>query len=113
LKAPVYTADKSWKKVRSGAGENDLSPDYVDARADLDLLPGLLRRIYRRLQGKPKRQTSAVTQGQAKRAGLRDQIARKPGVLRGKRNGFTDGAQCCFPCIVRAEAPADKFAVDF
>jgi hypothetical protein len=43
-------------------GQNELSPDDVDARADLHLLPGLVRRIYRRLQGKPKRQTSPVTQ---------------------------------------------------
>jgi len=31
----------------------------------------------------------------------------------GKRNDLPDGAQCRFPRIVRAEAPADKFAVHF
>src|SRR5260370_2688546 len=93
--------------------QNDLSPDNGDARADLPLFPGLVRRIYRRFQGKPERQTSPVTQRQAKWAGLRDQIAHKPGVLRGEGNGFMNGAQCRFPGIVRAEAPADKLALNF
>src|SRR5260370_36430402 len=93
--------------------QNDLSPDNVDARADLHLFPGLVRRIYRRFQGKPERQTSPVTQRQAKWAGLRDQIAHKPGVLPGERNRSMHWPHCRSPPTVRAEAPADKLALNF
>jgi len=44
---------------------------------------------------------------------LSNQIAHKFGVLRGKRNGLPDRAQCCFPRIVKAKVPGDKFAVHF
>jgi hypothetical protein len=44
----------------------------VDARAGFQLLPRLVGRIYWSLQSKTERQTSPVTQRQAKRAALRD-----------------------------------------
>lgn len=84
----------------------------MDAGADSYLVPGPVGCIYGSFQSEAERKTSAVSERQAKRARFCNQIARQPGVLRGKGHSFTDRAERGFPGIVGREAPADEFAVD-
>ena len=55
-----------WKKTESlswfALWAQSLSPDEMDANIDSQLLPRFIRRIYRRLQSEPQRQTGAVPQ---------------------------------------------------
>lgn len=93
--------------------ENPALADDVKADGKFQFSPRGIGRIDGCLESKAERQTRAITERQAERTSLRQEIAGNPGVFGGEGHHFADRTESGFPSIIWGEPASYEFPVHF
>src|SRR5580704_4623100 len=85
----------------------------MDANAEPEVLPRPVRRVNGCTQGNSESQACSVSERQAERTGLDDEVSSGPGLLSGEGDRLVNGCVGGGPSVVWAKAPVNEFPVHF